>query len=175
MVQSRCQSKQEESRTSPGLSLEAAHPIPMGVLGSGPAGQCLSASALVPRGIQSSLGSSAVGKAARALGWAVSGRQAHPSSGKSGKSGEEALAAFLPGSRPSSQEIWACLNISLQWSELQRHPSRGPQDEAGTGRDPLRQMGCLLSLVPPSCYPLHSASLPHSFHLAAPLPQPSQC
>lgn len=137
---------------SPRLSVEAACPIPMGMLGSVPAGRCLSAPALPPRGVQSSLSSSAVGKAATALGWAVSGRQHISGLGRVG-SGEEAPAAFLPGSRPSSPEIWAWPNISLQWSELK--VSQGPQDEAGTGKHPLGGMGCLLSPVPPSCHPLH--------------------
>lgn len=93
------------------------------------------------------------GQSCQSTGVGCQWETAHPSSGQSG---EEEPGAFLPGSRPSSPEIWAWPNISLQWSELQRHPSQGPQDEAGTGRHPLGGTGCLLSPVPPSCHPLHT-------------------
>lgn len=182
MEQGRCQSRQEECSTCPGLSVQAACPVPMGKLGSGPTGRCLSAPALAPRGVQSSLSSSAAGKAARAL----SGRQAHPSSGQSGQwgGGTGSLPAWLQAFSPryghdltSPCSGLSCRGIPVKVHRMRQELEEIPWDEwavcSALSLLPATLSTLLLSHTLPTWLPLsYSPLLAGSALLSSVLPVP---
>lgn len=77
-------------------------------------------------------------------------------------------AALCPARGFPTQRRARVLTSPHQWSALQEDHSQSPQDEAGTGGDPLGGTGCLLSPILPSYHPLCPASVPHSSHPGSP-------